>query len=170
MSEMSPSEALEYFNRFIENMPRKYAIALAVLRKAVDVAQSRHDYGPASPGEQEAAWQLYCGGIGWDHTAHPAAKNAFVEGFCLGDSFSQGDEGRATLRAEVKALEEQVKLAREANAAALQERVAQLLAHRACHGAEHDPLNGKIHGYCVVCGVPWPCEAAKLAPAEQEKG
>lgn len=38
------------------------------------------------------------------------------------------------------------------------ERVAQMIAHRACCGTEHDPSNGKIHGYCVVCGVPWPCE------------
>jgi hypothetical protein len=40
------------------------------------------------------------------------------------------------------------------------------LAHRACHSAEHDPLNGKLHGYCMVCGVPWPCDTAKqfLAP------
>jgi hypothetical protein len=21
-------------------------------------------------------------------------------------------------------------------------------------------MNGKLHGYCVVCGVPWPCETA----------
>ncbi len=38
--------------------------------------------------------------------------------------------------------------------------VAMITAHRACHSAEHDPLNGKIHGYCMVCGVPWPCEYA----------
>jgi hypothetical protein len=44
------------------------------------------------------------------------------------------------------------------------ERVAQLIAHRACHGAEHDPLNGKLHGYCMVCGVPWPCEYAATPP------
>jgi hypothetical protein len=34
-------------------------------------------------------------------------------------------------------------------------------AHRACCGVEHDPVNGKLHGYCVVCGVPWPCETAQ---------
>lgn len=34
-------------------------------------------------------------------------------------------------------------------------------AHRACHAAEHDPQNGKLHGYCMVCGVPWPCDTAK---------
>ena len=56
---------------------------------------------------------------------------------------------------------------REAGAAALTERTAQLLAHRACLGVEHDPVNGKLHGYCVVCGVPWPCEIAALAKKEQ---
>lgn len=39
--------------------------------------------------------------------------------------------------------------------------LASALAHRACHSAEHDPRNGKLHGYCVVCGVPWPCDAAR---------
>jgi len=46
----------------------------------------------------------------------------------------------------------------------LSERVAQLTAHRACCGTEHDPVNGKLHGYCVVCGVPWPCEYAGKPP------
>lgn len=39
--------------------------------------------------------------------------------------------------------------------------VAAAMAHRACCGVEHDPVNGKLHGYCVVCGVPWPCETAQ---------
>lgn len=39
--------------------------------------------------------------------------------------------------------------------------VAAAMAHRACCGTEHDPANGKLHGYCVVCGVPWPCDTAK---------
>jgi hypothetical protein len=34
-------------------------------------------------------------------------------------------------------------------------------AHRGCCGSEHDPSIGKLHGYCVVCGVPWPCETAQ---------
>lgn len=38
---------------------------------------------------------------------------------------------------------------------------AAALAHRACCGSEHDPAQGKHHGYCVVCGVPWPCETAQ---------
>lgn len=38
---------------------------------------------------------------------------------------------------------------------------AEKLAHRACCGTEHDPLIGKLHGYCVVCGVPWPCDYSK---------
>lgn len=62
--------------------------------------QSRHDYGPASPGEQEAAWQDYCKATGWDANAHPAAKNAFCEGFCRGDLYSGGDEQAGILRAE----------------------------------------------------------------------
>jgi hypothetical protein len=41
------------------------------------------------------------------------------------------------------------------------ERMAQIQAHRACTGEEHDVANGKIHGFCVVCAVPWPCEVAK---------
>lgn len=44
------------------------------------------------------------------------------------------------------------------------ERVAQLIAHRACCGVEHDPVNGKLHGACIVCGVPWPCEYAGKPP------
>ena len=38
--------------------------------------------------------------------------------------------------------------------------VAVLTAHRACHSAEHNPEAGRIHGYCIVCGVPWPCDYA----------
>jgi hypothetical protein len=48
------------------------------------------------------------------------------------------------------------------------ERVAQLTAHRACCGTEHDPENGKLHGYCVVCGVDWPCEYAGKPPSPAE--
>lgn len=43
------------------------------------------------------------------------------------------------------------------------------LAHRACHSAEHDPLNGRIHGFCVPCGVPWPCETANTFIFKEEK-
>lgn len=35
-------------------------------------------------------------------------------------------------------------------------------AHRACCGIEADNSQGKIHGCCVVCGVPWPCETAQF--------
>ena len=48
------------------------------------------------------------------------------------------------------------------------ERVAQLTAHRACHSAEHDPLHGRIHGWCLVCGVPWPCNYAGECPADAD--
>ncbi len=30
--------------------------------------------------------------------------------------------------------------------------------HRAVHSAEHDPANGRIHGFCLLCGVAYPCE------------
>ena len=46
------------------------------------------------------------------------------------------------------------------------ERVAQLIAHRAVHAAEHDPANGKLHGFCLVCGVPWPCDVAAPVRAQ----
>ncbi len=46
----------------------------------------------------------------------------------------------------------------------LLERIAQITAHRGCCGSEHDPANGKLHGYCVVCGVPWPCAYAGKPP------
>lgn len=49
---------------------------------------------------------------------------------------------------------------------ALLERVAQLTAHRACCSEEHNPEQGKLHGCCVVCGVPWPCAIA--APTQPE--
>lgn len=44
------------------------------------------------------------------------------------------------------------------------ERIAQIAAHRACCGTEHNPAEGKLHGYCVVCGVPWPCDYAGKPP------
>lgn len=47
----------------------------------------------------------------------------------------------------------------------LSERIAQIAAHRACCGTEHNPAEGKLHGYCVVCGVPWPCDYAGKLPA-----
>lgn len=49
----------------------------------------------------------------------------------------------------------------------LMRETAAALAHRGCCGTEHDPPNGKLHGCCVVCGVPWPCETAQfyLRPA-----
>ena len=52
---------------------------------------------------------------------------------------------------------------------ALIERTAQLIAHRACCSEEHNPAQGKLHGYCVVCGVPWPCEYAGKPPSDQQQ-
>jgi hypothetical protein len=42
----------------------------------------------------------------------------------------------------------------------IENKIAAAIAHRACCGTEHNPLQGKFHGYCVVCGVPWPCDTA----------
>lgn len=47
---------------------------------------------------------------------------------------------------------------------ALAERIAQLLAHRACGNQEQDTQNGKLAGYCVVCQIPWPCSYAASPP------
>jgi hypothetical protein len=44
----------------------------------------------------------------------------------------------------------------------IQKDLAAATAHRACCGSEHDPQNGKLHGCCIVCGVTWPCETAKV--------
>lgn len=43
----------------------------------------------------------------------------------------------------------------------LTSKIAAATAHRACHSAEHDPAHGRLHGFCIVCGIPWPCETAK---------
>lgn len=40
-------------------------------------------------------------------------------------------------------------------------KIAACTAHRACCSDEQDITNGKLHGYCVVCGVPWPCPTAQ---------
>ena len=49
----------------------------------------------------------------------------------------------------------------------LTERIAQITAHRVCCGSEHNPQEGKFHGYCVVCGVPFPCEYVGVPPTKQ---
>jgi hypothetical protein len=51
----------------------------------------------------------------------------------------------------------------------LKERIAQLTAHRACHNQEQDLPNGKVAGYCIVCGVPWPCQYSGPHPAQENK-
>ncbi|MCR4297527.1 MAG: hypothetical protein NUV75_02055 [Gallionella sp.] len=61
------------------------------------------------------------------------------------------------------------RLMTEQQGPSLQERTAQLVAHRMCCGSEHNPEQGKLHGYCVVCGVPWPCEYAGKPVAEQQE-
>jgi len=54
----------------------------------------------------------------------------------------------------------------DASKTVINERIAVLTAHRACCGTEHDPANGKLHGCCVICGVPWPCAYAGT-PAQE---
>lgn len=49
------------------------------------------------------------------------------------------------------------------------ERIAQLIAHRACGNQEQDPQNGKLAGYCVVCQIPWPCAYASPQPRPTEE-
>lgn len=46
----------------------------------------------------------------------------------------------------------------------MNERVAQITAHRACGNQEQDPQAGKLSGYCVVCQIPWPCRYAGTPP------
>lgn len=48
--------------------------------------------------------------------------------------------------------------------------LATALAHRVCGGEEHDPQNGKLHGCCVVCLVPWPCETASVFMRHKQNG
>jgi hypothetical protein len=68
--------------------------------------QSKHDYGPASPGEQQAAWELHCKSQGWEPNKHPTARSQFCEGYVFGDAFSSGDESVGLLRARVAELED----------------------------------------------------------------
>ncbi len=39
--------------------------------------------------------------------------------------------------------------------------------HRAVHSAEHDPANGRLHGYCLLCGVPYPCDYVGPPPTPE---
>lgn len=54
--------------------------------------------------------------------------------------------------------------ARQAMRSILVEQTQESLSDRACCGNEHDGIN-KLHGCCVVCGVPFPCEYVGPAPA-----
>ena len=87
--------------RLIEAVADRNA-EIELLRKSL---QSKHEYGPASPGEQEYAWRQYCQRTGWDHNAHPSAKSAYVEGYCDGDCHSEGDTMRKVRRDKITHLE-----------------------------------------------------------------
>jgi hypothetical protein len=122
---LTPRHSLAYL-RELEAKVEDIAILESELQKAKEritvlenAVQSQHDYGTASPGEQEAAWILYCQATGWNPSEHPAAKNAFCEGFRYGDMFSQGDEGREVLRAELQKAREDITAAEDSNEALL---------------------------------------------------
>ncbi len=133
-------DAVEEAHRLTEENAR--------LRAAI---QSRHDYGPASPGEQEAAWVAYCARSGWNPNEHPAAKNAYVEGFCDGDSYSEGDEGRAVLRSENDALrdsdERKTKQILELKDSHLSAATRLSRAIAAINRGQHHPKCASFHGY-----------------------
>lgn len=61
------------------------------------------------------------------------------------------------IKERLETLQSQAKV----DSAKLAETMAIIQSHRACCGSEHNPQIGKLHGYCVVCGMPWPCETAR---------
>lgn len=88
------------------------------------------------------------GHAGWGNTCEDGANHiAGLERYIA--EIERGKVEALGMAAELEA--ENARL-RETNAAT---------AHRACCGSEHDAQQGKLHGYCVVCGVPWPCDTAK---------
>ena len=58
------------------------------------------------------------------------------------------------------AVDREMSLRAERDALLKRADVAMITAHRACHNQEQDPGNGKLAGYCVVCGILWPCDYA----------
>ena len=81
-------------------------------------------------------------------------KELFEQGIAI--MHDQGAENILLKEANMKQ-EEEIGLLREEKS----DKVASAIAHRACCGTEHNPAEGKLHGYCVVCGVPWPCKTAE---------
>jgi len=71
------------------------------------------------------------------------------------------DKAQARVTVLERAIDAIRKAASKGEARRIAIQVSAATAHRACCGTEHDPANGKLHGYCVVCGVPWPCDTAK---------
>lgn len=53
---------------------------------------------------------------------------------------------------------EVARLTRERDAALEALRLEMWREHVPCTGTQHDPINGLIHGFCVRCRTPWPCE------------
>lgn len=98
----------EILGNEIDRREKLLSEAKQEIERLTEAVQSHHDYGPASPGEQEAAWHAYCKRFGWNPNEHPAAKNAYCEGFCDGDSYSEGDESRAVVRSELRTQQERI--------------------------------------------------------------
>lgn len=74
------------------------------------------------------------------------------------------NEVTARMHAALKTAEERA-LHAELGLAAVASGVDPGTIHRDCCGTEHDPERGKIHGCCVICGVPWPCSEAPMVEA-----
>jgi hypothetical protein len=83
--------------------------------------------------------------------------------------YGSGKDSLAYSHSRLEKLALKLEGAAPVDSGALLERTAQIAAHRACCGTEHDPANGKLHGCCVVCGVPWPCEYAGTPIAASAK-
>lgn len=69
------------------------------------------------------------------------------------------------MKSEVHVCHIRLAAARQENQALLSETWKE---HKPCTNEQHDPLNGKISGYCVRCGTVWPCQYSPEAAAQQE--
>lgn len=81
----------------------------------------------------------------------------------LKDLLSEIDHSReriSSLEQTVESQKASIEELRNNEKSLLVQEHAKFLAHRACCGSEHDASQGKLHGYCAVCGVPWPCDFA----------
>jgi len=89
------------------------------LRARCEAAEARllvkHDYGPASQAEQDAAWELYAKAHGWDPTRHPSAKSMFCGGYVFGDAFSASEEHVGKIRVSLDRAREALRAIKNTN-------------------------------------------------------